>query len=161
MRSFLGIDPGQKGGIAIIFPRKTTITQTSVIDMPTIGKEIDVKAVIELLENTIDPVVIIEIQKAFPKQGATSGFTNGFNYGLLLGALKALGKVKIIRVLPGDWKREMLRGLNKNDKALSIARARELFPKMDIPKSKDGRAEALLLAEYGRRLEEGQLMKKR
>lgn len=86
-------------------------------------------------------------------QGAVSTFATGDGYGLLRGVLVGLG-VPYERVHPRTWKARM--GLS-SDKGQSLQKARALFPGADLGRKKDaGRAEALLIAEYGRRLSLGQ-----
>lgn len=57
-------------------------------------------------------------------------------------------------VSPQKWKPAV--GIPpKSDKKYGLRLARELFPDVDLHwESKDGRADALLIAEYGRRLHE-------
>lgn len=50
---------------------------------------------------------------------------------------------------PATWKRIMMKDMDKG-KMASIVRAIQLFPTVDIGK-KDGRAEALLIAVYGKK----------
>lgn len=60
---------------------------------------------------------------------------------------------KVILVKPAVWKKAL--GLNKKDKDASIKKAIELFPEMEskLARKKDhDRAEALLLAYYGKKL---------
>lgn len=91
----------------------------------------------------------IEAVHAMPGQGVTSMFSMGTGFGIWLGIIAAL-RIPHERIEPAKWKREM--GIAaKSDKGASVVRALQIFPRADIPASKDGRADALLLAEWLRR----------
>lgn len=158
---FIGIDPGAKGAFAII----DEDGRISLLeDMPTyqVRKKkhiVDAKGIKKLLDN--DPVYasmtrlcIIEKQQSMGKEGRNTMLSIGISFGYLEMAL-------IDRDIPYDiirpqvWKKEF--GLTgEKSKESSISKAEKLFPSSSLygPKGggKDGRAEALLMAEYSRRL---------
>lgn len=144
----LGIDPGKKGGISWI-----NRTEASAIAMPLAGKELDLPYLADLVKGICPDKVVIEKQGAMPGQGVVSMFTIGKNYGLLLG-ICAQYSVEI--VTPQRWKKEVLQGTTK-DKNAAIAYCRQSFPDVSLlpnPKCRkpsDGIADALCIAEYGRR----------
>ena len=88
----------------------------------------------------------IELQHAFPKQGVSSTFKFGRNYGFLRGILIALS-IPFEEVSPLKWQREMA-CLSKGDKNITKSRAQELFPSIKITHAT---SDALLIAEYARR----------
>ena len=88
----------------------------------------------------------IEAVHAFPKQGVSSTFKFGVNYGLLRGLMIA-GAIPFEEVSPLKWQREMA-CLSKGDKNITKARAQQLFPGIKITHAT---ADALLIAEYARR----------
>lgn len=96
---------------------------------------------------------VLERVHAMPGQGVTSMFNMGENYGFIQGFLSA-NKIPFELITPQKWKREY--GVTA-DKNTSIAVCQRLFPNVDLrrnPKCRvahDGKAEALLIAEYGRR----------
>lgn len=96
---------------------------------------------------------VIERVHAMPKQGVSSSFNFGVNYGMIMGLLEALS-IPYETVLPQKWKREF--GVTA-DKNTSIAVAKRMFPEVDLRRTDrckvdhDGKAEALLMAEYARR----------
>jgi len=161
MRVILGIDPGNYGGFAII----KNDAECSVFAMP---KQWEQEQMLNYFKeaNTIFPSlkVIIErpiikphfISKLCPRCKApikTSVLQQGImtsliNYGILIGVIKTLG-IAFEEVESAKWKKYFK--LNK-DKKTSVKLAKELFPSLisDIG-SNDGIAEALLIAEYGRR----------
>lgn len=139
MTTILGIDPGAAGAIASVCP------STETWDMPTTAHDLA-----DLLR-TFDPAttrVYIEKSQAMPGQGVSSMFKYGMHYGHLTGML-ALLRIPYIEVSAATWKRVM--GLTA-EKADSRTMAQKLFPEASLSRKKDhGRAEALLIAEFGRR----------
>ncbi len=84
-------------------------------------------------------------------QGAVGMFRYGVHYGTYLGILTTL-KIPFQEVHPMTWKKEF--GLLRQPKERSIQVAQQLFPSLanQLTRKKDhGRAEALLIAEWGRR----------
>lgn len=149
-KTFLGIDPGQKGGIASIAPMAEV---PLLFQMPKTPR--DVLVCLRNLRNK-KVLAIIERSQPMPKQGVVSVFSYGVGYGVLIGCLEALD-IPYVEIRPQAWKKEMLAGFsNKAAKATSIRVCRRLFPFANlIPPGcrvmQDGLAEALLIAEYGRR----------
>ena len=148
--AFWGFDPGPKSGaIACLYGNLV-----SVWDMP------DHRWMEAMLPVRDTSICLIEKQQAFPKQGASSGFKLGENYGYIQGILLGLG-VPFDIVAPREWKNAMGLGRIKDlkeRKERSREMARRLFPQVagELARIKDhGRAEALLLAEYLRRREHG------
>ncbi len=83
-----------------------------------------------------------------PKQGIASSFLFGVGFGSILSVIQAM-HVPLSFTTPGVWKRSY--GLSK-DKHASLHKARLMFPTAELHLAKhDGRAEALLIAEFGRR----------
>lgn len=144
---FVGVDPGKRGAIAVIDERGNAI---DVIDMPE--TEMEVVSVFERIREMGDIFVAIEIQTYMPKQRGVNELLT--RYGFLLGVLQAF-RIRNERISPNKWKRSMgvlvgKKESKKKKKLVSIEKAQQLFPNVEIGK-KDGRAEALLIAEYARR----------
>ena len=157
---FIGVDPGLKGAIALIDDDNAFVT-----DMPLcLGpidrlRMVDTIAIREWVMDLIwsnasdicgadDIYVMIESPQWRKGLSAQSVCTTWFNFGRLTTAAVFHGWVPVEAAL---WKHAM--GVTK-DKATSIALARELFPAVahELTDSKDGRSEALLIAEYARRI---------
>lgn len=142
----IGIDPGQSGAVAIIGKTASVYDYTTPADL----------AQVLVRHVRIDPWNIhachayIEKVGAMPKNGAVSMFKFGRNVGEWYGMLAALG-IPFTEVTPQAWKKH--HGLIRKDKNASITRACQLFPQLadQMTRAKDdGRAEALLIADYGR-----------
>lgn len=156
MTTIVGIDPGATGAIAQISP------MVGVWRMPRSDR-----ALVDLLQ-MFDPAttrVYLERAQAMPQKAAregrgfetgTSMFTYGVAYGVIRGVLAAR-RLWYFEVPSATWKADM--GLWRKPKAASVEKARALFPEAasQIGKS-DGRAEAVLIAEWGRRRGEQQAM---
>ena len=144
-----GIDPGLTGAIALWDSEAGGAT---VWDMPVVAKAMDVHVLHDLLHRGQGKhsLAMVERQQAMPGQGVSSTFRAGGNYASVLTTLTLTG-IPFTLVSPARWKRAM--GLNQ-DKEASRAMALQLFPYLadKLSRKKDeGRAEALLLMEYGRR----------
>lgn len=153
MTRVVGIDPGASGCIAVI---DTETKEYSVYDFPKLDKEIDV---MELFGSIISKlgkpdICIIEDVHALPRQSTVAGF----KFGVAVGVARAVAGVLQCRleyVSPQRWKKYFnISGAEKPQlKEMAVLKARSLFPTLapQLLKSKDGRSEALLIAEYGLR----------
>ena len=142
---YVGVDPGKKGAIAIIAGDLVMIE-----DMPTPEKAL------ELIRKS-QPWgcrVAIEHVHPLPGQSCIASFTYGeqFLLAFLIGLWYSSNPVL---VSPQRWKK--FYGLKKEPdetkteyKRKSVMKARELFPQAEdlLKISKDGRAEALLIANW-------------
>ena len=147
---YLGVDPGKRGGFAYIheIDRFVEYRAYSWDDVIYI-------AVLEKLMKLNEPIFgIVEKVSAMPNQGVVSMFTFGKSCGYIEGVLSAF-KIAFQTVVPMKWKREFSLNKSKDD---SIVVCQKLFPNADLMRNErcvkpsDGMAEALLMAEYGRRL---------
>ena len=95
----------------------------------------------------------IEKVHSMPKQGVASSFKFGRSYGFLRGILVA-SQIPFEAVTPQVWQRgfSLPKGKGTAKKNAHKARAQELFPSLRITHAI---ADALLIAEYGRRKETG------
>ena len=141
---YIGIDPGKNGGIAFINEFD------EIIQLLPFSED----SLIMLIKNcSSDMKCTLEHVHAMPKQGVSSTFNFGMNFGFIQGVLKAYG-IPYELVTPQKWKKEFS---CTSDKNTSIEVWKRLFPNVNLKatdrckKDHDGMAEALLLAEYGRR----------
>ncbi|MCJ7828454.1 MAG: hypothetical protein MUP81_01780 [Dehalococcoidia bacterium] len=140
MSSIIGIDPGSCGAAVLLredgstdIARFDQMTQTDIADALREWKADSCFAYLEKVHS-------------MPKQGVSSTFKFGLNYGFLIGCLTAL-KIPYDFVTPNTWQKA-LSCQSKGDKNVTKAKAQQLFPNLKIIHTI---ADALLIAEYGRR----------
>lgn len=155
----MGIDPGLDGAVA--FTGMTT--ESRAIHVPIIKnggkKEYNIEHMARLLyyQDKSTAFVVLEKQQAYPKQGSVSTFKTGMGYGIWLGILSALN-LDYVTVHPKTWQQALIPGKAGETKIRSVAMAKKLFPDVSLRISSrakndhDGLSDALLLAEYGRRI---------
>ena len=147
----LGIDPGSSGGLAIVKRNLNTLPKIILaLRMPTViiyGKKIiDTKNIARELQNHPIDVSIIEKVHAMPRQGVTSSFQFGRNFGGLE-TLSYLYSKRVDYVAPAVWKKSLGLGQSKKE-SLDLARLKFGESELWNMKSNDGIAEAALLALY-------------
>lgn len=141
-RFFIGVDPGKSGGAALI-------DEDGIIHSTVNFKESEHDINCWFL--AIDMAhAVIERVHSFPKQGVKSMFTFGQSYGFLRGMLVA-HSFPFTEVAPGTWQRAQS-CLTKGDKRVTYRRAQQLFPEVKVTHSI---ADALLIADYARKLDHG------
>lgn len=143
-----GIDPGVSGALCFM----SEDGKPMLFDMPILkeGKHtvIDETKVREMLAPVSS--VFIEKSQSMPGQGISSTFNYGVGYGIIRGICIGL-QIPYTLVHPRTWKKVMMPDMPK-EKEASIVRALQLFPSIQLPRKKDhGKADALLICEYGRR----------
>lgn len=147
---FIGIDPGLSGAVAIIDGHRVWLHDAPVVKVKKTEYLPDQAADL-LRPYTRRGYAILEAVSGRPGQGAASARSIGLGFGLWLGILASL-EIPREMVQPGVWKRTF--SLLGCDKGASRLRAQSLFPQVrdELRLVKhDGRAEALLMAEYARR----------
>lgn len=143
MKLFLGIDPGVSGGFAVLSD------DLSVVNVVAFEKMTPTDIAITL-RRTVFHKAYLELVGSMPGQGVSSTFKFGVNYGWWQGVLHTSG-ISFDRVVPLKWQ-NALQCRTKGDKNVSKRRAQELFPALKVTHAT---ADALLIAEYGRRLNMG------
>ena len=166
----IGIDPGLSGAIAVLDPRTRNIEfyDTPVLKIKS-GKKMksvmDLNAIVTLLHGISsgrDVMVTIEKVNAMPgmgkdgvrdvTMGVTSAFNFGMGFGMWLGMLTAL-RLPFQQVHSRTWKKLIMADMGK-EKDASRVKAMQLYPEtapnLNLKKH-HGRADALLLAEFGRK----------
>lgn len=153
---FLGFDPGLSGGVASIDDEGRIEAHV----MPVAGGELDPRALGAwvwgaVLRHDCQAVACVEKVGAMPKQGLSSTFKFGKGYGTVLGVLGALG-IRTELVTPQAWKRVVLAGTD-HGKDAAVAWCARAYPGVNLMRTPrctsphDGIADAVCIAEYGRR----------
>ena len=137
---FIGIDPGQSGGIAFIDG-----SFASASKMPESEKD-TADMLEEFLAFEAPLVCFIENVHTMPKQGISSAGKFMRHYGFLRGLLIGL-KIPFEEITPQVWQKEM-NCRTGGDKNVSKAKAQQLWPNLKITHAL---ADALLIAECARR----------
>ena len=151
---YIGIDPGLDGAVGFVGVHVRAARTPTI----KVGKRRQYRAqeMCELLQDSLplgDPrnrFAVLESVHSMPKQGVASSFSFGRGFGLWEGILVALG-IPYLLVAPQTWKAVMLRDMPKDKNAAKVQACR-LWP--ELGRLSDGEAEALLMAEYGRRLQQ-------
>ncbi|XP_043692393.1 Holliday junction resolvase MOC1, chloroplastic-like isoform X1 [Telopea speciosissima] len=165
----IGIDPDLSGALAVLKNENSGFS-AQVFDSPhlqvligkRIRKRLDAKSIVQLLWRLDAPTgtkVYIEQSTPFPQDGKQGWWSGGFGYGLWIGMLVASG-FSVVPVSSVLWKNHFELFGNGSTKDDSRKLASTLFPSLSplLKRKKDhGRAEALLLAAYGKglRVEQG------
>ena len=147
----LGIDPGSSGGLVIVQKNINALPEIILaIRMPTIkiyGKKIiDTKQIATKLQEYPIDVTIIEKVHAMPRQGVTSSFQFGRNFGGIE-TLSYLYSKRVDYVAPAVWKKSLGLGPSKKE-SLDLARLKFGESNLWHIKSNDGIAEAALLTLF-------------
>lgn len=151
--AYIGIDPGQKGGIAILRNNAPPL----VIKMPMKGKIVDSNELSKYFVDVLFDVYIdmlpskayIEKLWGVPGWSSTALFNYGENYGALKGILSALN-IQFDTVPPKTWKKALL-GSPSASKKDAIAYSKKIFPTLaEKIGNHDGIADALCIAAYGK-----------
>lgn len=142
---FIGVDPGASGGMALI-DNELHPSEPEAFKIPETERDLW-QLFADLEPRQFPAFAVIEAVHSMPKQGVASSFKFGRSYGFLRCCLIASG-VPFEEVTPKKWQKK-LGCLSKGDKNVTKARAQQLFPLLKITHAT---ADALLLAEYARRL---------
>lgn len=143
---YVGIDPGQSGALAVLGDE----FECPIVIPFDRCEYISILSKISAKES----IVCLEYVTSMPGQGVKSMFSFGENFGFIKGVLEAL-QVPYELVRPQKWKRAFS---VTSDKNMSIDVCQRLFPGVYLKRSEkcrrddDGMAEALLMAEYARRV---------
>lgn len=165
MKTVIGIDPG-KSGFICVYNEKSQL----FIEIPSIGSEIDVTKLSDIIYNISDTRVIsmacLEDVHAIFGASATSTFQFGRVVGLLEGILAA-NDIPYIKVSPKTWQKEMWQGVPLQKKTSSTGKTQvndtkknsliafsRLFPTIDARRNErcekpdDNKVDSALIALY-------------
>jgi len=160
----IGIDPGVTGALAILDHDGQLL---QAIRTPTIkakGRtQYDINAMMDALHQHQHQHqdqhlrAGIELVHTLPRDGRVGAFNFGRGLGLWLGLLSGL-QIPYTEVTPQRWQASMLAGLPRgpHSKTSAVRAAKALFPNIPINAKADwGLADAALIAEFTRRLNQG------
>lgn len=160
MLLYVGIDPGKSGAIAVL---DGTGLPFDVCKMPTTVRQLVQRFRIIASSHDVRDVgnaeihVFLERLAAMPShfRGSIANFSMGMSFGSLQTALAATDlDIRTTLVTPRCWQTAM-QCLSGGDKRVTKRKAQERFG--DVLKVTHAIADALLIAEYGRRVSQGTL----
>jgi hypothetical protein len=163
----VGIDPGKSGAFAALQTAPYDILPAHVSRLPLVhspkGRDAyDLGGIHALL--ALGGHVFIERQQPitpYVRGGAAGGYATNFSLGYIQGVLEALCsalRLPYELVTPRRWQSDMLDGIQGSDtKQRAVLAAQRLFPHVSLLRTERSRkldsgfADALLIAEWGRR----------
>ncbi|CAA6669164.1 unnamed protein product [Spirodela intermedia] len=149
----IGIDPDVSGGLAVLKGDTAQVFDSphlKVLVGKTLRKRLDPRSIVHLLQSFGAPrgtTAYIEQSMPFPQDGKQGWWSGGYTYGLWIGILVASG-FSVVPVSSRSWK-DHFELFGSREAAIA------LFPSLEsqLRRKKDhGRAEALLIAAYGKGL---------
>ena len=165
MMSVIGIDPGLHGGLACLLHDAGATVRV----MPLLGHgdldTADLGAWLQAMRISYPPIhVFLEKAQSMPKQGVASAYNYGRTCGLIEGTVRTLG-LPYTMVPPAAWHRAIMAGIPRDGrpKDRALIAAQRLFPLVSLlasarsRKPHDGIIDALLIAEFGRRILAGNI----
>lgn len=159
MARILGIDPGNKGAFVLLNGEKV-----DYFAMPLEPEGVSFLKVLSIIKGVSPGHVFLERAMPFA-MGTKSAFTYGRGFAALEIAIK-LSKSKVTYVEPSKWTKALFAGIDTRLKPKERGRIalERLFPHLlkKLPTDTkgfvhEGVQDALLIAEYGRRLLEGEI----
>lgn len=137
----IGIDPGQSGGAALLDAEGRYVDAFKFKNIT----DHDIANAFREWATLENVTCLIEKVHAMPRQGVTSMFNFGRNFGFLVGCLTCLA-IPFDYVTPNQWQRA-LHCQTKGDKNVTKSKAQRIFPTIKITHAV---ADALLIAVYCR-----------
>lgn len=146
----IGIDPGKAGSLCLLAQDGGTIVFR---DWPKSGDLADYYERISRLMRRYDIIMcILERVHAMPKQGVSSTFSFGVNFGIWQGWLTTWQHPHML-VPPQTWMKGLTsKADGRNTKQQICSAARRMFPQAELMGPRggilDGRADSLMMAYY-------------
>ena len=155
-KTYLGIDPGKTGGLALIGSGKQSNANPKVTKMPMLtNRDYDIKTIKRFVKKA--DVVCIEVTHTMPQMGKKAAYTFGWGAGMLYTVAFILQK-PIVMVRAATWRKTVLLGTHGTDnKQRELEAMIRMWPGIDFgamtKAGREGVAAALCLAVYARGLD--------
>ncbi len=164
----VGIDPGVSGAIAIIgadgSARVSPVPTIKVKVGKTLRSRHDLHALRAELRKVKEVAALHDLQLRLfmervgprPTNGSIPSFQMGESFGIFRGIVWTMA-IEHRLVRPQEWQREIFGGKVEDTKRASVEAARRIFPAVSLLRTAkcttphDGFADALCIAEFGRR----------
>lgn len=150
-RLYLGIDPGQNGGIAVLDGTGRVVQTFKLADVSDTDRDLW-DTLVGIGDLSLDETgqhqvsAVLEKVSTSPQMGVVSAGTFMGGYRAIRMALTAAG-IPFEEVRPQAWQKA-LGCLTRGDKNVTKTKAQQLFPSVKVTHAN---ADALLIAEHGRR----------
>ena len=155
MSIVIGIDPGLRGGIAVLrdgeepwvmpMPALKYSPTRRIVDAGELARMF--VRIVGTFAQAPNAHAFLEQVHAMPKQGVSSSFSFGRSLGVIEGVLATLG-IPYTLVTPQRWQREMHQGCEGSTPKL---RSRIAHGRLFHSVIADALIDAVLIAEFGRR----------
>ena len=143
----MGVDPGTRGGVAVLDPEGAPIATFAFNPGLTVAETVDIlRRAAAHLEHAGSKECFMEKVGYIRGDGGLGSFTFGRVAGIIEGALEVLG-LTVHYTYPAIWQ-SALECLTGGQKNVSKLKAIEIFPSVKVTHAI---ADALLIAEFGRR----------
>jgi hypothetical protein len=165
---FLGVDPGLHGAMVALraHGNRAEIVPTPILTAPKGRDQYDLAEIADKLrawkQQAGGDGLMLTIERQQPMPLEKGGTIANYNRGRSLAVFESMAVALAIPyqlVLPRVWQAQMLEGTQGDDtKQRSIIAAKRLFPEVSLRRTErsrkddDGISDAILLAEYGRRI---------
>jgi crossover junction endodeoxyribonuclease RuvC len=152
----IGVDPGLRGGIVALDGQEVVLSEVMpVLKVGKSKKVIDIVRFISIIRDLNPSAIALESQQAMPKQGLSSTFKTGRQFGQLEGVCYTM-KVRFEVVRATAWTKEILKGVEGDGKERAIRYIQRRLPGLDltpgmIRKPHDGLADAACIALWMQR----------
>lgn len=159
----LGIDPGKTGGIVALEDHGGVLWAQAMPVVVGRGRsEYDLRALVNRLPLIGQTRATMERGQPMPASmgGGVANFQRGYGRGIFEGIFAAL-QIPYTLASPRQWQTEMLRGIEGSDtKQRALIACGRLWPSISLVlegcrKPHQGIADAMLIAEWGRRQHAG------
>lgn len=158
-KTYIGIDIGKKGAIAVI--KEDSI---DTFKMPIIKDQVDTGSLFSILTSYSHTHIIFEKLGVIYGSSKQTAFSMGYQMGLVEAFCVAM-EIPYTAVRAKDWQKEMFKHTtvinkpgktSKDTKAMALVTIKRLFPTLSLTygratKPHDGLIDAVLIAEYARK----------
>lgn len=145
---YLGVDPGKTGAFVILDEKRELKLMHAFPGTPH-----EVKELLRPFRKLIK-LAVLENVHAFKKQGVSSVFTFGTNFGMWQGLLAGMN-IPYALVAPRVWQAAIWDSAKKgkDPKAVTMAFIKRRFPQLKLKRSQHNEADAFCIALYARMID--------
>lgn len=157
IKFFLGIDPGNDGGVVLLD------TDSQILSMARFDKDNPCRVITQMIRDnnlsTVNTSIALEKVHAFPSQGISSAFNFGAGWGAIRGLIFTLGWDEIL-YSPQEWQKYLPWSDTGKGRILEFVSGRGLRDAFVFPGCRtmhSGCVDAFGIAEFHRRVTVGMI----